>query len=224
MNSWKLARRFQMPNGVGWNFILNGVDFEPQPGPSTSTDDEEYPADFVHRQPHFVTQPELNDLVRDLELPKSKSHLLGSWLQQWNLLEKGVTMSSYKTRQSTLKLLCSEDEGLVFYPNSSELMIELKMSCDPHKWRLFIDSSKTSLKVVLLANGNDLLSVPVAYSVDMKETYENISRILHKICSDYNWKLCPDLKVVAVLTGMQTSYTKYCYFLCEWDSQARDKH
>ncbi|GBM22451.1 hypothetical protein AVEN_221514-1 [Araneus ventricosus] len=99
------------------------------------------------------------------------------------------------------------------------------MSCDPHKWRLFIDSSKTSLKVVLLANGNDLPSVPVAYSVDMKETNENISRILDKICyHEYNWKLCADLKVVALLTGLQTGYTKYCCFLCEWDSRARDKH
>ncbi|GBM77926.1 hypothetical protein AVEN_89589-1 [Araneus ventricosus] len=163
-------------------------DFEPQPGPSTSTDDdEEYPADLVHRQPHLVIQSESNYLVRDLELPKSESQFLGSRLQQWNLLKKGVKISSYRTRQSTLKLLLSEDEGLVFCPNSNELMIELKIPCDPHKWRLFIDSSKTSLKVVLLANGNDLPLVPVAYSVDMKETYENIYRILDKICyHDYN--------------------------------------
>ncbi|GBM87025.1 hypothetical protein AVEN_40607-1 [Araneus ventricosus] len=75
-------------------------DFEPQPGPSTSTDDnEEYPADLVHRQPHLVTDSELNDLVWNSELPKSKSQLLGSRLQQWNLLEKRVKISSYRTRQ-----------------------------------------------------------------------------------------------------------------------------
>ncbi|GBM94192.1 hypothetical protein AVEN_219095-1, partial [Araneus ventricosus] len=191
-------------------------DFEPQPGPPTSTDDDEnYPADLVYRHPHLVTEPELNDLVRNLELPKSKSQLLGSRLQQWNLLEKGVKIPSYKTRESTLKLLFSEDEGLVFCPNSKELMIELKMPCDPHK---------RSLKVVLLANENDLPSVAVAYSVDMKETYVNISRILDKICyHDYNWKLCADLKV-ALFTGLKTGYTKFCCFLCEWDSRARDKH
>ncbi|GBO42012.1 hypothetical protein AVEN_247274-1 [Araneus ventricosus] len=99
------------------------------------------------------------------------------------------------------------------------------MPCDPHKWRLFIDLSKTSVKVVLLANVNDLSSVPIAYSVDMKERYENISQILDKICyHDYNWKLCADLKVVALLTGLQTGYAKYCCFLCEWDIQARGKH
>ncbi|GBM65573.1 hypothetical protein AVEN_169853-1 [Araneus ventricosus] len=99
-------------------------DFGPQLGPSTSTDDdEEQSADLVHRQPRLVTQPELNDLVRDLELPESNSQLLGSRLQQLNLLENGVKISSYRTRQSTLKLF-SEDEGLVFCPNSNELMIE----------------------------------------------------------------------------------------------------
>ncbi|GBN56195.1 hypothetical protein AVEN_67335-1 [Araneus ventricosus] len=50
--------------------------FESQPVPSTSTDDDEkYPADFVHRQPQLVTPPELNDLVRYLELPKTKYQL-----------------------------------------------------------------------------------------------------------------------------------------------------
>ncbi|KAK4880018.1 hypothetical protein RN001_008164 [Aquatica leii] len=64
-------------------------DSEPQPGASNDTfnDDEEYSADLVSRQPHLLTQSELNDLVRDLQLPKTKSQLLGSRLQQWNLLE-----------------------------------------------------------------------------------------------------------------------------------------
>ncbi|GBM82278.1 hypothetical protein AVEN_44365-1 [Araneus ventricosus] len=97
------------------------------------------------------------------------------------------------------------------------------MPCDIHKWRLCIGSSKASLKIVLLANGNDLPSVPVAYSADMKETHENISQILDKICyHDYNWKLCAELKVVALLTGLQTGYTKYCCFLYVWGSRTRD--
>nr|CAH7733771.1 unnamed protein product [Callosobruchus chinensis] len=202
-------------------------DSELQPGASndTSTDDEEYSADSVSRQPHLLTQAELDDLIRDLELPKTKSQLLGSRLQQWNLLEKGVKISSYRTRQSSLKSLFSEDNGLVFCPNVNSLMTARKMPCDPDKWRLFIDSSKTSLKPVLLAHENDLPSVLVAYSVDMKETYENISRILDKInYHDDKWKLCSDLKIVALVTGLQSGFTKYCCFLCEWDSRARDKH
>jgi hypothetical protein len=43
------------------------------------------------------------------------------------------------------------------------------------EWRLFIDSSITSLKAVLLHNGK-FPSVPLAYATDMKETYENSAR------------------------------------------------
>jgi hypothetical protein len=46
------------------------------------------------------------------------------------------------------------------------------------EWRLFIDSSKRSLKVVLLHNGNLLASVPVVHSVHLKETYENLEQLL----------------------------------------------
>ncbi|XP_076248458.1 uncharacterized protein LOC143188210 [Calliopsis andreniformis] len=40
----------------------------------------------------------------------------------------------------------------------------------------------------------------------------------------HNWKICSDLKVVGMLCGMQGGYTKYCCFLCLWDSRARDHH
>ena len=39
---------------------------------------------------------------------------------------------------------------------------------------------------------------------------------------EFKWKLCGDLNVVVLLLGMQLGYTKYCCFLCEWDS--RDKN
>jgi len=52
---------------------------------------------------------------------------------------------------------------------------------DPEQWRLFIDSSKASLKAVLLHNGNIPASVPVGHSVHMKETYENLKLLLDKI-------------------------------------------
>ena len=40
--------------------------------------------------PHLLTQGELNDLVRDLNLPKKQAELLGSRLRGWNLLQKGT--------------------------------------------------------------------------------------------------------------------------------------
>lgn len=104
-------------------------------------------------------------------------------------------------------------------------MTELKIPYVSENWRLFIDSSKTSLKAVLLNNGNDLPSVPVAYATSMKETYDNLRKILEKISYDHHqWNVCADLKVVAILTGLQAGYTKFCCFLCEWDSRAKDQH
>ncbi|UYV63160.1 hypothetical protein LAZ67_2003318, partial [Cordylochernes scorpioides] len=40
----------------------------------------------------------------------------------------------------------------------------------------------------------------------------------------YGWKICSDLKVVALLRGLQLGYTKLCCFLCEWDSRDRERH
>ena len=37
-------------------------------------------------RPHLITQGELHDLARDLQLPKNKAELLGSHLQQWKLI------------------------------------------------------------------------------------------------------------------------------------------
>lgn len=95
----------------------------------------------------------------------------------------------------------------------------------PEELRLFIDSSKISLKAVLLHNGNKYPSVPLAQAAKMKENYGNMKVLLENIkYSQYSWNICADLKVVAMLTGLQGGYTKFCCFLCEWDSRAIDKH
>jgi hypothetical protein len=90
---------------------------------------------------------------------------------------------------------------------------------NPDQWRLFIDSSKVSLKVVLLHNGRRFLSIPLACAANMKESYESMNLLLGKIKYDeFKWKLCGDLKLVALLVGMQLRHTKSCCFLCEWGS------
>ena len=55
---------------------------------------------------------------------------------------------------------------------------------NPDQWRLFTDSSKVSLKVVLLHNGNRFPSVPLAHATKMKESYENMKLLLGKIKYD----------------------------------------
>jgi len=82
-----------------------------------------------------------------------------------------------------------------------------------------------SLKVVLLQNGNKFPSVSLAHAANMKENYESMKLLLGKIKYDeFKWKLCGDLKVVALLLGVQLEYTKYCCFLCEWDSRDKKNH
>ena len=96
---------------------------------------------------------------------------------------------------------------------------------NPDQWRLFIDSSKVNLKLVLLHNGNRFPSVPLAHSANMKESYESMKLLLGKIKYDeFKWKLCGDLKVVALLLRIQLGYTKCCCFLCEWDSRNKKNH
>ena len=96
---------------------------------------------------------------------------------------------------------------------------------NPSDWRLFIESSKWSLKGVLLHNWNKYPSIPIAHSVHLKESYDNMELLLEAIkYSEYQWSLCGNLKVIGLLMGMQAGFTKYCCFLCLWDSRAVSQH
>ena len=64
------------------------------------------------------------------------------------------------------------------------------------EWRLFIDSSKRSLKCVLLHNGNKYGSIPIGHSTRIKEEYESMSQVLKNIkYHEHQWKICIDLKI-----------------------------
>lgn len=106
-----------------------------------------------------------------------------------------------------------------------ELIHCFDIKYDSSEWRLFIDSSKTSLKVVLLHNGNKFASIPIGHSVHMKEDYNDLAIILEKIkYQDHQWMICGDFKILTMLLGQQAGYTKYPCFLCLWDSRAREQH
>jgi len=82
-----------------------------------------------------------------------------------------------------------------------------------------------NLKVVLLRNGKKFPSVPLAHATNMVESYKIMKLLLEKIKYDeFKCKLCGDLKVLALLLGMQLGYTKYCSFLCEWDNRDKKNH
>jgi len=117
------------------------------------------------------------------------------------------------------------ERGLVACTDVDGLMQTLNINYNPLDWRLFIDSSKLSLKAVPLHNGNTLPSIPVGHSVHIKESYENMKILMEAINYDkFKWQICGDLKVIALRLGLQQGLTKYCCFICEWDSRARSLH
>ncbi|GFY34201.1 uncharacterized protein TNCV_2505041 [Trichonephila clavipes] len=112
-------------------------------------------------EPHLLTQEDLEDLIRDLKLSKKQSEMFGSRLKGWNLLQRNTKICTYRSRHSQCKDYFSEENGLVFCNDISSLMETFGSEHNPIEWRLFIDSSKTSSKAVLLHNGNKFPSIQV---------------------------------------------------------------
>ncbi|GFU68736.1 uncharacterized protein TNCV_4400141 [Trichonephila clavipes] len=118
--------------------------------------------------PDLLSQSDLNDLVRDLSLPKDTPEVLGSRLNERHLLNSGVSFSLYRFREKEFVHFSTQEGDLVFCNNAPTILEMFKIMYEPKEWRLFIDSSKRSLKAVLLHNGNRYASVPVGHSVHLK--------------------------------------------------------
>ena len=126
-------------------------------------------------------------------------------------------MCFYHGHHEEFKDVFSLEDGVMFCNGVCSIMEVLSHEYKPGQWRLFIDSSKVSLKVVLLHNRNRFPSVPLAHAADMKESYESMKLLLGKIKhEEFKWKLCGDIKVVALLLRMQ--------LLCESDSRDKKNH
>jgi hypothetical protein len=95
--------------------------------PSTSTD-ADFTADLQFNEFHRITQEESNDLVRDLDLPRSKAELSGSRLQQWNLLKENVRISVYRKRHEDLVQIFKMERGLVACTDIDGLMQTLNIN------------------------------------------------------------------------------------------------
>ena len=143
----------------------------------------------------------------------------------WNLLRQDTKMCFYRGRQEEFKGFFCQEYGVVFCSGVCSIMEVFGHEFHPDQWHLFTDSSKVSLNVVLLHNGNKFPSVPLARAANMQESYESMKLLLGEIkYGEFKWKLCGDLKVVALLLGMQIGYTKYCCFLYEWDTRDKKNH
>ena len=118
-------------------------------------------------------------------------------------MKENVKISVHRKRHEDLVQFFKMERGLVACTDIDGLMQTLDINHNPLDWRLFTDSSKLSLKVVLLQNGNALPYVPVGHSVH-KESYENMKILMEVINYEkFKWEISGDLKVIALLLGLQ---------------------
>jgi len=106
----------------------------------------------------------------------------------------------YRGRQEEFKDFFSQEDGVVFCNDVCSVIEVFGHEYNPDQWRLFIVSSKVSVKVVPLYNGNRFTTVPLVHAANMRESYKSMKLLLGKIKYDeFKWKLCGDLKVMALL-------------------------
>lgn len=169
-----------------------------------------------------ITQSRLDIMTRRLKLSQRQSILLAKEMKQVNILAPDVRVYGAigRHRNFTSFFKSIENNSIAYCTNVRDLVLTLHHEYKPDDWRLFIDSSKSSLKAVLLHNTNLKNSVPIALSSNTKETYLSLKKIIDLVkYNEHNWKICCDLKVVALLRGMQTGYTKNMCFMCLWDTR-----
>ena len=171
----------------------------------SSSEKSELYEDFVvsnqNDESQLFAQAELNDLVRKLDLPKCSAELLGPQLKKKNMLASENKVSFYHYRKKGLIKFFKMEENLLFRDNIGLITI-MRTSYITLEWRLFINSSKRSMKYVLLHNGTKLAFIPIGHSIQMMETYENIKTILDRIkYVEHEWIICGDLNILSMLLG-----------------------
>ena len=119
--------------------------------------------------PRPFSPKESNDLVRNLSLSTDSAELLASRLKEKNLFSDSTHISFFRNKYQEYLRFFSTVKNLVYCADIAQLLLKLGVpQYEPKDWRLFIDSSKQSLKFVLLHNGNQFASVPIAHSTTLK--------------------------------------------------------
>lgn len=135
-----------------------------------------------------------------------------------------VNVSSVRCRSDDLQQFFDFEDSIGFCDDINGLMEALNIEYNPRDWRVFVDASQSSLKVALLNRGKRLPTIPIAYSTILRESHETMKLILNKIKYDeHKWDICGDFKVIGLILGLQTGWTKYPCFLCEWVSREFNK-
>ena len=145
----------------------------------------------ITSEPNRLNQDDLSDLIHDLNLPKESAELLASRLKERNFLQAKTNATLYRNREANFLPYFKQYEEIVVCNDVELLLMELSIvHYEANSWRLFIDSSKRSLKCVLLHNTDEYASIPIGLSTTLKEKYEPVKNVLECIkYNQHNWKV-----------------------------------
>ena len=151
---------------------------------------------------------------------------MASRLDEKQLLARDAKVTFYRNRDVEFIPFFEENDDLVYCTNTENVLLCLGVQAyNPTEWRLFLDSSKRSLKCVLLHNTNTYASIPIGHSTVLKEKHNTIKQVIEHInYSRHKWVICVDLKMVNFLLGQQSGYKRHYCFLCMWGSRAKEEH
>ena len=209
------------------------VDNQPEEDSDDTDGNDEKEDDYVAHNTKskvslLLSQLELNDFLRDLGLPKDGAEYTASFLKKRNFLEPNTKVSFYRNRDREFRKFFTKDKetSLVYWTDVKGLMNQLKKDTyEDEDWRLFIDSSKRSIKGVPLHNTNSYAPIPIVHSTVMKEEYNNVKILLDKVkYASHKWLICGVLKIISMILGQQSGFTKEPCFLCLWNSRDRANH
>ncbi|XP_031637078.1 uncharacterized protein LOC116349672 [Contarinia nasturtii] len=203
------------------DFSTASVSYLP-PSEPTDPADPDYVQPPAFCFPSLISQEHLDRIVRKLHLSQNNAMTLASELRSVHVLAPGVKVTEYRHRQEPFLpyYTLSEDGTYTFCHDIVGLMNAIGVKYKKEKWRIFIDSSKRSLKAVLLYENSTIKPVPIFYGVGTKETDDSMEMIINSVnYNEHMWRVNCDFKVLALLTGLNKAYCKYCCPFCKWDSR-----
>ena len=94
------------------------------------------------------------------------------------MLQKRVNCTYFRSRHTSLQDFFSAQNNVCYCSNIDSLFEALESEYHSNECRLLIDSSKASLKAVLLNNENEKLSILLVHATALKETHETMELIV----------------------------------------------
>lgn len=178
---------------------------------------------------NLLTQQNVSDIIKKLNLDKERGELLASILKRLKITTNDFRITFYRNRTKELKNFFKTPIGLpntVYLDDLSGYLEYCNTEFNSNKWRLFFDSNTTSFKCCLIYNRENIDDekkpiIPLIYSKDLDEYYEDLKTALELI--HYNDVLkcyiCCDFKILNILVGLKSGNCKYQCLFCTWDSR-----